>query len=267
MSDTLAPVRHVATDALPSVVVDHIDVTYHINADAQHGLLQRIARRGRRDTRAIPAVKDVSFIARQGEAIGVIGHNGSGKSTLLKAISGLVPLSRGRVYTSSTPVLLGVSAALRPELSGRRNIVLGATARGLNRSEIEDKADAVIEFSGLRDFIDLPLRTYSSGMRSRLQFSIATVTTPEILIVDEALATGDADFKERSDERIRSMLSGAGTVFLATHVMSSVTDICNRVIWLDHGDLIAIGDPEPITEAYREHNERVKAYRARYGQG
>jgi teichoic acid transport system ATP-binding protein len=104
-------------------------------------------------------------------------------------------------------------------------------------------------------------------MRARLQFSIATAVTPEILIIDEALATGDADFKERSDARIREVIASAGTVFLATHVMSSVTDVCDRVLWLDHGELIADGDPEPITEAYREHNERIKQARARYGQG
>ena len=264
MSEVATATRTVATDALPSVVVDHVDVTYRIQADTRRSPAQRLTGSGR-DHREIEAVKNVTFIAKQGEAIGVIGHNGSGKSTLLKAIAGLVPLERGRVYTSSTPVMLGVSAALRPELSGRRNIVLGATARGLTRAEIAEKMDDIIEFSGIEEFIDLPLRAYSSGMRARLQFSIATASTPDILIVDEALATGDAGFKERSDERMRGMLAGAGTIFIATHVMSSVTDLCNRAIWLDHGDMIAAGDPGPITEAYREHNERVKEHRARYG--
>lgn len=252
----------------PSVVVDHLDVTYRIYADQQGRLSKLVPGRGtRRVQREVEALKDVSFIAERGQAIGVIGHNGSGKSTMLKAIAGLVRPEAGRVFSAATPVLLGVSAALRPELSGRRNIYLGATAMGLGRAEIDERIDDVIEFSGLGDFIDVPLRAYSSGMRARLQFSIATATTPEILIVDEALATGDADFKERSDARIREMIGGSGTVFIATHVMSAVTDVCDRVLWLDHGELIADGDPWPITEAYREHNERIKRARALYGQG
>ncbi len=251
----------------PSVVVDHVDVTYRIHADVGRGIRDVLRGRPRQAShRAVEALRDVSFVAGRGQAIGVIGHNGSGKSTMLRAISGLVPLENGRVFTSSTPVLLGVSAALRPELSGRRNVILGATARGLTRRQIDERFDDIVDFAGLGDFIDLPLRTYSSGMRARLQFSIATATTPEILIVDEALATGDADFKERSDERIRQMIASAGTVFVATHVMSSVTDVCDRVLWLDHGELIADGDPEPITAEYRAHNERVKQARSRYGQ-
>ncbi len=259
---THAPATAVATD--PAVVVDHLDVTYRIYADRARGVRGRLRGTGR-EHRRVEALKDVSFIAERGQAIGVIGHNGSGKSTMLRAIAGLVPPENGRVFTCATPVLLGVSAALLPDLSGRRNIVLGATAMGLRRSEIDERIDDIIEFSGLGDFIDLPLRAYSSGMRARLQFSIATAVTPDILIVDEALATGDADFKERSDARIRDVISGAGTVFVATHVMSAVTDVCDRVLWLDHGELIADGDPSPITEAYREHNERIKRARAQRG--
>jgi teichoic acid transport system ATP-binding protein len=250
----------------PAVIVDHVDVTYHLYADEQRRLKSLVGGT-RRVHRSIRALKDVSFAAERGQAIGVIGHNGSGKSTMLRAIAGLVPVSAGRVYTLATPVLLGVSAALRPELSGRRNILVGATAIGLSRQQIDERIDGIVEFSGLGNFIDMPLHAYSSGMRARLQFSIATAVTPEILIIDEALATGDADFKERSDARIREVIAAAGTVFLATHVMSSVTDVCNRVLWLDHGELIADGDPEPITVAYREHNERIKQLRDTYGQG
>lgn len=255
----------VVDDTEPTVVADHVSVTYRLYADQQRAKQRFLRRSSTRVHRSVEALKDISFVAHRGEAIGVIGHNGSGKSTLLRAISGLLPLATGRVFTSSTPVLLGVSAAFQKDLSGRRNVILGATARGLSRQEIDAVFDDIVEFAGLGDFIDLPLRAYSSGMRARLQFAIATATTPEILIVDEALATGDASFKERSDERIQGFLKGAGTVFVATHVMSSVTDICTRALWLDRGELIAEGDPELITQEYRAHNERVKQARARYG--
>ena len=249
-------------EAAPTVVADHLDVTYRIYADNQPKLRKAFVGDFRqRQFRAVEAVKDVSFVARRGEAIGIIGHNGSGKSTLLRSIAGLVPVSGGQVYASSLPVLLGVAAALESDISGRRNVFLGGTALGMKRSELEERFDEIVEFAGVEEFIDLPLRAYSSGMRSRLQFAIATAMTPEILMVDEALSTGDAEFKERSDARIKEMLGEAGTVFLVSHSMKSITDVCTRVLWLDHGRLIADGDPERVVEACQEHVARLKEKR------
>jgi teichoic acid transport system ATP-binding protein len=259
VSDRTATLAPPTTDD-PTVIADHLDVTYKVYADSQPKLRKLfVGDRTQRRFRAVEAVKSVSFVSRPGEAIGIIGHNGSGKSTLLRAIAGLVPSTGGAVYASSIPVLLGVAAALEGDISGRRNIYLGGTALGMKRDELDEQMDSIIEFAGLEEFIDLPLRTYSSGMRSRLQFSIATAVTPEILMVDEALSTGDGEFKDRSDARIREMIGEAGTVFLVSHSLKSITDVCTRTLWLDHGELIADGDPDQVVAAYQTHIDKLKA--------
>ena len=158
------------------------------------------------------AVRGVSFVLREGDTLGLIGSNGSGKSTLLSALTGLLPLEQGRIHVRSRPTLLGVGAVLRPALSGRRNIVLGLLAVGLNAREAHERVDDVIDFSGIRESIDLPMKTYSSGMRARLTFAIATAVTPDILLIDEALAVGDEQFRKRSRERIDDVLAGAGAL-------------------------------------------------------
>jgi teichoic acid transport system ATP-binding protein len=264
VSDRLATLAPSATDD-PTVIADQLEVTYKVYADSQPKLRKLfVGDTSQRRFRAVEAVKRISFVGRPGEAIGILGHNGSGKSTLLRAIAGLVPSTGGAVYASSIPVLLGVAAALEGDISGRRNIYLGGTALGMKRDELDERMEGIIEFAGLEEFIDLPLRTYSSGMRSRLQFSIATAVTPEILMVDEALSTGDGEFKDRSDARIREMIGEAGTVFLVSHSLKSVTDVCTRTLWLDHGELIADGDPDAVVGAYQAHIETLKtANRAR----
>ena len=146
--------------------------------------------------------------------------------------------------------MLGVGAALLKELSGERNVLLGGLALGLTKDEIEEKFDTIVDFAGLREFIHLPMRTYSSGMTARLKFAIATVQDHEILIVDEALAVGDKNFRVRSEARIREIRDNAGTVFLVSHSMQSIRDTCNRVIWLDKGTLLMDGDPEEVIDAY-----------------
>src|SRR5215204_1298661 len=173
-----------AEDAPLSVVCDRVSISYTIFQEARVGLQQVVSRgfRGRKK-REIKAVRDVSFSVRAGESIGMVGGNGAGKSTLLAGIAGLLPITKGAVYARSRPTLLGVAAALQPALSGRRNILLGGLALGLSRSEIDAKANEIIEFSGLQDFIDLPMRAYSSGMRARLQFSIASAVAPDILLI------------------------------------------------------------------------------------
>ena len=267
MSDQLTQAAVTDVDTAPSVIVDRVDVTYRVYAD-NVPKLRKVFIRDRRaqQYRSVEAVKQVSFLTYPGEAVGIIGHNGSGKSTLLRSIAGLVPITAGNVWARSVPVLLGVAAALEPDLSGRRNVFLGGTALGMRRDELRDRFDDIVEFAGVEESIDLPLRTYSSGMRSRLQFAIATAVTPEILMVDESLSTGDGEFKERSDARIREMIAEAGTVFLVTHAMKSVLDVCDRVLWLDHGRLVADGDAEPVVAAYQQHvKDRRKARKRRDG--
>ena len=212
------------------------------------GLLQR-----GRSLRTVHALKGVTFVARANESIGIIGTNGSGKSTLMRTITGLTPATRGAVYAKSRPNLLGVGAALIPDLSGGNNIILGGLAMGMERSEIEAQYDDIVEFTGLEDFIDMPMRTYSSGMSARLKFAIATAKEHEILIVDEALSVGDRDFQKKSEKRIRDIRERAGTVFLVSHSMRSIRDTCNRTIWIEKGELRADGDTDAVVKEYEQH--------------
>jgi teichoic acid transport system ATP-binding protein len=234
-----------------TVVTDHLHVKYRVYEDRRPRLREIVANRLKRPAyREIHAVRGVDLVARRGEAIGLIGRNGSGKSTLLQAIAGLLPPTEGAVYASAQPALLGVSAALQPNASGRRNIILGGLALGLSRDEVVEKVEEVVRFTGLADFIDLPLRTYSSGMRARLHFAIATSVEPEILLIDEALSVGDESFRRRSNKRIKELREKAGTVFLVSHSMESIKEMSGRCLWLEAGELRADGAPADVIAEY-----------------
>lgn len=245
------------TDRKPVVVVDDVHVEYKVLATGKRAgsnEARKLFERSRK-LRSVHALRGVSFTAFENDSVGVIGTNGSGKSTLMRAIVGLTPLSQGAIYASSRPSMLGVGAALLKDLSGERNVYLGGLALGFSREEIEDKFDDIVDFAGLREFIELPMRTYSSGMTARLKFAIATIRDHEILIVDEALAVGDKNFRTRSEARIREIRDGAGTVFLVSHSMQSIRDTCNRVIWLNKGVLEMDGDPEEVITAYESSSK------------
>lgn len=238
----------------PVVVVDDLHVRYKVyssgrSAGSAGGRRLMTKTRGLRE---VHAVKGISFTAYENESIGIIGSNGSGKSTLMRSIVGLTPPASGAVYATSRPNMLGVGAALIPELSGDKNITLGGLALGYSRKEVETMRSDIIEFAELEDFIDLPMRTYSSGMSARLKFAIAASKQHEILIVDEALAVGDARFRKRSEARIRQIREEAGTVFLVSHSMKSILDTCNRVLWINKGVLEMDGDAEDVVKAYKE---------------
>jgi teichoic acid transport system ATP-binding protein len=238
------------TEGRPTVVVDDLHVKYRVFASGKP-VGRNGARKSRlRGMREVHALKGVSFVAREGETIGVVGHNGSGKSTLMRSIAGLTPPASGAVYASSQPALLGVNAALLNNLSGEKNARLGSLALGIPPREIDERAKEIIEFSGIGDFADLPMRTYSSGMSARLRFAIAIAKSHQILLVDEALAVGDKDFRQRSQDRITELREHAGTVFLVSHSISSILETCTRVIWIDHGNLLLDGDPHEVTDAY-----------------
>lgn len=239
----------------PSVIVDDVHVTYTVYTTGrrnrqQGGLLNRGP--ALRRARTVHAVRGVSFTAYEGESIGVVGHNGSGKSTLLRTIAGLTTPTSGTVYADGNPALLGVNAALINDLSGERNVILGGLALGLSREEIRARYDEVVAFSGIGDAIDLPMSTYSSGMSARLRFAIAASATHRVLLVDEALAVGDAAFRKRSEQRIRELRSAAGTVFLVSHSMSAIRETCQRGIWIDHGELRMDGPVDEVVRAYRK---------------
>jgi teichoic acid transport system ATP-binding protein len=239
------------------VVADDLHVVYRVygaggdKGTAATALMRVIKRQRRPSVREVHAIKGVSFVAYKGDAIGVIGRNGSGKSTLLKAIGGLLPPEQGAVYTSGQAALLGVNAALLDDLTGERNVVLGCLAMGMTPQEVKDRYESIVDFSGVGNFIDYPMRTYSTGMAQRLRFSIASAKSHEILMIDEALATGDANFRTKSQQRIRELREQAGTVFLVAHNLAEIEASCNRVIWLEKGKVMMQGDDVPaIVDAY-----------------
>lgn len=239
------------SERLVTVRVADVHVSYDSITDVGAGVKGLFGGR-RRNHRRVHAVKGVSFEIFEGESIGIIGANGSGKSTLLSAMTGLLPVQSGEIWVRSRPTLLGVGAVMRPMLSGRRNIVIGGLALGLTLAEVKELEEEIIAFSGLADSIDLPMRAYSSGMRARLMFAIATSTTPDILLIDEALAVGDAEFFERSQRRMDSIREQAGAVVLVSHNHAELRQGCDRVLWLDQGDLIQEGDPNDVIGAYEE---------------
>ncbi|MGO4145608.1 ABC transporter ATP-binding protein [Paenarthrobacter sp. YAF11_1] len=206
---------------------------------------------------AVNALKEISLIVERGESVGIIGRNGSGKSTIMKLISGQAAPTDGAIYASSTPVLLGVNAALVPELSGDQNVVLGCLAMGMDIKQIDAQFDSIVELSGLESAIYLPMKSYSSGMASRLRFAIAAAVNPEILLVDEALNTGDAQFSNRSKARMDELREQAGCVFIVSHSLETIRTMCSRVIWLDKGELIMDGSPDETTRLYQEFSTNL----------
>jgi teichoic acid transport system ATP-binding protein len=251
MEQRQRPDAPVADDDV-NVWLDDVHVTYRIYEDRALRL-QDLARGKKREFREIKAVRGVDLIARRGETIGIVGRNGSGKSTLLQALSGLLPVDAGEVYARSQPTLLGVGTALQPNLSGRRNVELGCLALGMKGKEVEEALPRVLEFAGVEDFGDLPLRAYSSGMRARLLFAIATTVIPDILVIDEALAVGDEEFRVKSRERIDQLREGAGTVFLVSHALDTILDTCTRALWLHDGVVHADGSPVEVIEQYKRN--------------
>jgi teichoic acid transport system ATP-binding protein len=257
----------------PSVVAHDVHVTYRTYGGRRNALtghepnrLNRLLGRATKHVGAvneIEAVRGVSFVAHEGESIGILGRNGSGKSTLLRAVAGLVPITSGAVYARGEIALLGVNAALVSNLTGERNIMLGGLAQGLSRKQVRERYDDIVDFADIGDFVHLPMRTYSSGMGARLRFAISSATAPDILIIDEALATGDAEFRERSIERVAQVRQEAGTVFVVSHSTATVRKMCNRAIWLEQGVVRAEGDAIEVSDLYREFIFDLQAQRRR----
>ena len=235
---------------MSKVAIRCTDARVSYTVRGQRPLIRRALRGQRPDARVIEAVRGVTFDVAVGESVGVIGPNGSGKTSLLQAATGLLPLAGGQVLVRSTPAFLGVQAVLRPHLTGWRNIQLGLLAQGLDAAEARDRAGGVAEFTGLGDFLDLRMETYSSGMRARLHFAVATALAPEILLIDEALAVGDREFRDKSAARLDEHRAAAGTVLLVSHNLAEIRRSCSRVIWLQEGLVAADGPTEDILAAY-----------------
>jgi len=238
----------------PSVVVRNVSKTYLTTKDGSEVGLG-IQRRGIR----VRALKPLSFVAHEGEAIGIIGKNGSGKSTLLNMIAGHESPTTGEILVSAQPALLSVSAALQQHLTGLDNIRLGLLASGLSPEEVAEIENSVADWADIGEAINRPLKTYSSGMGARLKFSIATAVRPEILLVDEALATGDTTFTSRAQERMDGFLEGASTVFVVSHAPATIQETCSRALWINDGDLIFDGDADFVCGQYAKWSKAMAA--------
>lgn len=250
------------TDATraPALIADNVHVVYRVfggRKKAYHSGAQsrlRDAVEGTKKTRSavteIHAVRGISLVAHHGESIGIVGRNGAGKSTLLRALAGLIPPTRGHVYVDAQPSLLGVSAALMPAMTGEKNIMLGCLAMGMTMEQAREKFDEIVEFSGIGEFVYLPMSAYSSGMQARLRFAISAAIVPDILMVDEALATGDRHFRAKSKQKFDEIREQAGTVFLVSHNPGSIEEHCDRAIWIEQGEIIADGDAQDVMREY-----------------
>lgn len=203
------------------------------------------------------ALKDVSFDVKQGEVIGFIGSNGAGKSTLLKVIAGVMKSTKGEVKARGNICpMIELGAGFDPELTARENIYLNGAVLGYSKEFIQEKFNEIVEFSELKEFLDVPVRNFSSGMTARLAFSIATIIDPEILIVDEILSVGDIAFQAKSEAKMKSMIGGGTTVLFVSHSLSQIEKLCDRVVWLEHGQVRRIGSTKDICKEY--YDSQVK---------
>ena len=239
-----------------NIIAENVQVRYTVNTnDPGHRArgLRRIghALRGRQGQTTVRALRGVNFVAREGEMVGIVGANGSGKSTFLRNVAGVEQPDRGRILVRYQPLLLGVSAALQPALSGSENVRLGCLAMGLSPDEAAEAFDYVVELSALGAAIHRPMGTYSSGMGARLRFAIALAARPKIMLIDEALSTGDATFAERSERAMDELLAEAGTVLLVNHAAKVIQELCTRAVWMHKGEILMNGPAEAVAEKYR----------------
>ena len=197
------------------------------------------------------ALENISFSVKQGETVGIIGANGAGKSTLLKVISRVIRPTQGRVFLRGRIApLLELGAGFDYEMTGRENIFLNGAVLGFSRKDIASRLDRIVEFSGINDFIDAPIRTYSSGMVARLGFAVATDVQPDILIMDEVLSVGDAEFQKKSTARIMEYRNSGSNILIVSHNSNSIKKLCNQVIWLEHGSIKMVGLVDEIIQQY-----------------
>lgn len=238
---------------MPIVSVKNISLKFKMEQNRANSLKEFCVRWLKRDLKSEDfwALTDVSFDVEKGDVIGIIGHNGAGKSTLLKVISGIMKPTKGTIEAHGNIVpMLELGSGFDMELSGRENIYLNGAILGYSEEFLNEKYDEIVAFSELGNFIEAPLRTYSSGMLARLAFSVACIVEPEILIVDEILSVGDVDFQEKSRARMMDLMTGGTTVFFVSHSLKQIRQMCNKVVWLEHGKIQAIGKTGEICDKY-----------------
>ena len=237
----------------PALSIDNVTKTFRIHHERASSLKQYIASGGRNRYEEFVALRNVSFDIHEGEAVGIIGHNGSGKSTLLKCMAQILTPNEGSISLhKKMAALLELGAGFHHELSGRDNVFLNASILGMGRKEIAARFGEIVEFSGLGDFIDSPVKTYSSGMYVRLAFAVAINVDPELLLIDEILAVGDVTFQQKCMEKFVDFRAQGRTLVLVTHDGNTVREFCDRAIWLDHGVIRRDGDPADVVDEYTE---------------
>jgi homopolymeric O-antigen transport system ATP-binding protein len=241
------------TDA---IVLEHVGVRYRAPDERIHSLKEYTIRwiQGKIKHRDFWALQDINLNIPRGEALGLIGHNGAGKSTLSKLVARVLKPNTGRIVVRGhVAPLLEFGAGFHPELTGRENVYLNGALLGFSRGEMEDKFNRIVDFAELWDFIDAPMRTYSTGMWARLGFAVATDVKPDILIIDEVLSVGDESFQRKSAARMQEFRDLGATILFVSHNMSTIEEMCHRAVWLDHGHLMEVGEPKKVIEIYRQH--------------
>lgn len=236
-----------------TVEVENLSMCFNLNSQGVDSIKDYFIKRVKRQLKGQPfwALNNVSFTMNAGDALGIVGFNGSGKSTLLKAIAGILKPTKGKVCTrGKIAPLIELGAGFDFDLTARENIFLNGAVLGFNREFMRSKMDYIIDFSELHDFIEVPVKNFSSGMVSRLGFSIATMIQPEILILDEVLAVGDYKFQAKSLARTKEIIANGATVLYVSHSAKQVQEICNRVIWLNKGNMMMDGGTKEVVEAY-----------------
>jgi ABC-type polysaccharide/polyol phosphate transport system ATPase subunit len=236
-----------------AVKADRLSVTYRTTYDKKPTLKTTLMRVGRREraVREVQALRDISFEVPHGVVLGVVGVNGAGKSTLMRTIAGILPPTRGRIEVQGRiSTLLALGVGFNASLSGRENVVLGGLAAGLTREQLAAKYDEIAAFAELGDAMDLPMRTYSSGMYGRLAFSVAVNMEPDILLIDEALSVGDARFKRKSLDKMRELCAQARTILVVSHALKTIRKLCDEVVWLHEGQITMRDKPGAVIKAY-----------------
>jgi ABC-type polysaccharide/polyol phosphate transport system ATPase subunit len=237
----------------PRIRVQDVSVTYRTSLEAAPTLRGTLLRLGRRERviREVRALTGVSFEVPHGHVLGVVGANGAGKSTLMRTVAGILPPTSGRVEVDGrVSTLLALGVGFNRKLTGRDNVVLGGLAAGLTREQLKDKYDEIVAFAELEEFMDMPMRTYSSGMYGRLAFSVAVNMDPDILLIDEALSVGDARFRRKSFEKMRELCGEDRTIILVSHALGSIEQLCDSAVWMHKGVLRMWDEPDAVVEAY-----------------
>lgn len=240
------------------IKVENISMKFNLgiekNFSIKEGFISIFDRKRRKKKEQFWALKDINFEVAKGEVLGLIGSNGAGKSTLLKIISGVMKPTHGKIEVGGViSPMIELGAGFDMELTARENIYLNGAVLGYSKKLIDEKFEEIVDFSEVREFLDAPLKTFSSGMTAKLAFSIATIVNPEILIVDEILSVGDIKFQDKSKKKMISMITGGTTVVFVSHSLQQIKDLCTKVIWIERGKIKKIGETEKVCDEYYKY--------------